>query len=350
MIDRITELLGSDEELLAYECRGIGKERLHLPGSDFIDRVMVPSDRSVQVLRNFRAMFQAGRLGGSGYLSILPVDQGVEHSGGASFAPNPEYFDPGKIVELALEGGCNAVASTSGVLGAVARQYAHRIPFILKLNHNELLSYPNSYDQVQFATARRALDMGAVGVGATIYFGSQESRRQLVEVSRAFEIAHDLGMFTVLWCYLRNEAFKTDKTDYQTAADLTGQANHLGVTIQADLIKQKQPESNGGYVDLGFGRTNEKVYTDLAPAHPIEWTRYQVANCYMGRAGLVNSGGASSGKGDLSAVVRAAVINKRAGGTGMITGRKAFQRPMSDGVELLNAVQDVYLCPEVSVA
>ncbi len=350
MIDRIKELLGPDEELLAYECKGIAKDRLHLPGSDFVERILIPTDRPVRVIRNLQALFDAGRLGKTGYLSILPVDQGVEHSAGASFAPNPDYFDPEKIVELAIEGGCNAVASTSGVLGAVARRYAHRIPFILKLNHNELLSYPNSYDQVQFASVERALEMGAVGVGATVYWGSQESRRQLQEVSQAFELAHDLGMFTVLWCYLRNSAFKTDSEDYQAAADLTGQANHLGVTIQADLIKQKQPETNGGFVDLRFGRTDEAVYSELAPYHPIEWTRYQVANCYMGRAGLINSGGASGGKGDLQAVVRSAVINKRAGGMGMITGRKAFQRPMADGVELLHAVQDVYLCEDVSIA
>ena len=350
MDERISKLLGSDAELLSYQCRGIPRDRLHLPGPDFIERVVTHSDRSVRVLRNLQSLFDGGRLGGTGYLSILPVDQGIEHSAGASFAPNPDYFDPGKIVELAIEGGCNAVASTSGVLSSVARRYAHRIPFILKLNHNELLSYPNTYDQVLFASVDQAVDMGAVGVGATIYWGSEESRRQLQEISQAFEMAHEAGLFTVLWCYLRNSAFKTKDDDYQVAADLTGQANHLGVTIQADLIKQKQPETNGGFVELGFGRTDEAVYSELAPGHPIEWTRYQVANCYMGRAGLINSGGASSGKGDLQEVIRSAVINKRAGGMGMITGRKAFQRPMAEGIELLHAVQDVYLSDEVTVA
>ncbi len=350
MIDRITELLGEDQELLSYQCKGIPKENLHLPGSDFIERVVAESDRPVPVLRSLQALFDHGRLGGTGYLSILPVDQGVEHSGGASFAPNPAYFDPDKIVELAIQGGCNAVASTAGVLGAVARKYAHRIPFLLKLNHNELLTHPKTYDQVQFVSVDRAREMGAMGVGATIYFGSQESRRQIVEIARAFEYAHDLGMFTVLWCYLRNDAFKTKKRDYHSAADLTGQANHLGVTIQADLVKQKQPQTNRGFLDLDFGRTHDLVYSELAPDHPIEWTRYQVANGYMGRAGLINSGGASSGKNDLADVVRAAVINKRAGGMGMITGRKAFQRPLEEGVELLNAVQDVYLADEVTVA
>jgi len=350
MIDRITELLGEDESLLSYECEGISRESLHLPGPDFIERVVSRSDRSARVLRNLQAIYDHGRLGGTGYLSILPVDQGVEHSAGASFAPNPEYFDPGKIVELAMEGGCNAVASTSGVLGSVARRYAHRIPFILKLNHNELLSYPNSYDQVLFASVEKAFDMGAVGVGATIYFGSTESRRQIVEISSVFERAHELGLFTVLWCYLRNSAFKTKEEDYHAAADLTGQANHLGVTIQADIVKQKQPETNGGFVDLDFGRTHQAVYSELSRYHPIEWTRYQVANAYMGRAGLINSGGASKGGGDLEAVTRSSVINKRAGGMGMITGRKAFKKPMKEGMALLNAVQDVYLCQDVSVA
>jgi len=350
MSHRIAELLRPNEDLLTYECRGISRDRIHLPGPDFIERVVSHSDRTVRVLRNLQAVFDHGRLGGSGYLSILPVDQGIEHSAGASFAPNPDYFDPEKIVELAMEGGCNAVASTSGVLASVARRYAHRIPFILKLNHNELLSYPNSYDQVLFATVDRAVEMGAVGVGATVYWGSQESRRQLQEISQAFEIAHELGLFTVLWCYLRNSAFKTGDDDYQSAADLTGQANHLGVTIQADLIKQKQPDTNGGFRALDFGRTADAVYDELAPDHPIEWTRYQVANCYMGRAGLINSGGASSGQGDLEAVVRSAVINKRAGGMGMITGRKAFQRPMPEGVDILHAVQDVYLSDEVTIA
>jgi len=350
MIERIAKLLGDEEDLLSYSCEGIPKERLHLPGDDFIERVVLHTDRSIRVLRSLQTVFHHGRLGGTGYLSVLPVDQGIEHSGGASFAPNPDYFDPEKIVELGIEGGCNAVASTAGVLGAVARKYAHRIPFILKLNHNELLSYPNSYDQVEFASVDKAWEMGAVGVGATIYFGSQESRRQIVEIATAFERAHDLGMFTVLWCYLRNNAFKTKEQDYHSAADLTGQANHLGVTIEADIVKQKQPQGNGGYLDLDFGRTHEKVYSELTPDHPIEWTRYQVANSFMGRVGLINSGGASKGKGDLEAVVRSAVINKRAGGMGMITGRKAFQKPMSEGIELLNAVQDVYLCPEVTVA
>jgi fructose-bisphosphate aldolase, class I len=350
MIDRIEEWLGEDTEMLAYRCTGIGKDQLYLPGPDFIERVVLASDRPIGVLRNLQALFDHGRLGGTGYLSILPVDQGVEHSGGASFAPNPAYFDPARIVELAIEGGCNAVASTQGVLGAVARTYAHRIPFILKLNHNELLSKPPIHDQILFARVEQAFNMGAAGVGATIYFGSHESRRQIVEIAEAFERAHQLGLFTVLWCYLRNAEFKTDEQDYHAAADLTGQANHLGVSLQADIIKQKQPECNGGYTALKFGRTDEKVYTDLATEHPIEWTRYQVANGYMGRAGLINSGGSSSGKGDLAAAVRAAVINKRAGGMGMITGRKAFQRPMQEGVELLNAVQDVYLCEEVTVA
>jgi class I fructose-bisphosphate aldolase len=303
----------------------------------------------VATLRNLGLLFNTGRLAGTGYLSILPVDQGVEHSGGASFAPNPDYFDPAKIVELAIEGGCNAVASTAGVLGAVARRYAHRIPFILKVNHNELLTYPNTYDQVLFSSADRAFDMGAVGVGATIYFGSPESHRQIVEIANLFQRAHELGMFTVLWCYLRNSAFKRDK-DYHASADLTGQANHLGVTLQADIIKQKQPECNGGYPAIEFGKTHKRIYGDLVPDHPIEWTRYQVANCYMGRAGLINSGGASKGHDDLAQAVRTAVINKRAGGTGLISGRKAFQKPMKEGVALLNAIQDVYLCPEVTIA
>lgn len=350
MIDQIQAWLGDESDLLEYTCQGINKDRLHMPGPDFVERVVQDSDRPIGVLRNMQALFDHGRLAGTGYLSILPVDQGVEHSAGASFAPNPDYFDPAKIIELAIEGGCNAVASTHGVLGAMARKYAHRIPFILKLNHNELLTYPEAHDQILFASVDQAFHMGAAGVGATVYFGSPESRRQMVEIAAAFEQAHSLGMFTVLWCYLRNSAFKKEKQDHHTAADLTGQADHLGVTMQADIIKQKQPESNGGYTALGFGRTHDKVYSELAPDHPIEWTRYQVANGYMGRAGTINSGGASSGKGDLEAAVRSAVINKRAGGTGMITGRKAFQRPMSDGVALLQAVQDVYLCDEVTVA
>ena len=349
MIEKIEGWLGKDRSLLEYRCKGIPKERLHLPGPDFIEQVLIPSDRPVTVLRNLRWMFKTGRLADTGYLSILPVDQGIEHSAGASFAPNPIYFDPEKIIELAIEGGCNAVASTVGVLGAVARKYAHRIPFIVKVNHNELLSYPNTYDQVLFASVEKAFEMGAIGIGATIYFGSQESRRQIVEISDIFERAHELGLFTVLWCYLRNPEFKADK-NYEVAADLTGQANHLGVTIQADIVKQKQPECNGGFMALKFGKTDEKVYTQLAPDHPIEWTRYQVANCYMGRTGLINSGGASLGEEDLDQAVRTAVINKRAGGMGLITGRKAFQKPMNEGVALLNAVQDVYLCKEVTIA
>ncbi|ABA90039.1 fructose-1,6-bisphosphate aldolase, class I [Syntrophotalea carbinolica DSM 2380] len=349
MIDRIAELLGEESQLLDYACTGIERQRLHLPGSDFIDRVLLPSDRSPTTLRNLGLLFNTGRLAGTGYLSILPVDQGVEHSGGASFAPNPDYFDPEKIVELAIEGGCNGVASTAGVLGAVARKYAHRIPFILKINHNELLTYPNMFDQALFSSVERAFDMGAVGIGATIYFGSLESHRQIVEIAPLFQRAHELGMFTVLWCYLRNPAFKGDR-DYHASADLTGQANHLGVTLQADIIKQKQPECNGGYTAIEFGKTHKRIYGDLVPDHPIEWTRYQVANCYMGRAGLINSGGASKGTDDLAQAVRTAVINKRAGGTGLISGRKAFQKPMKQGVELLNAIQDVYLCPEVTIA
>ena len=350
MIEKIRELLGKESSsLLDHSCSGITRERLHLPGPDFVDRVLVPSDRPIATLRNLGWLFHSGRLAGTGYLSILPVDQGIEHSGASAFAPNPEYFDPEKIVELAIEGGCNAVASTVGVLGAIARKYAHRIPFIVKLNHNELLSYPNSYDQVLFGSVRRAFDMGAVGVGATIYFGSSESRRQLVEIAQIFQQAHELGMFTVLWCYLRNPEFKRDR-NYQVAADLTGQANHLGVTIQADIVKQKQPECQGGYLAIKFGRTDERVYSELAPDHPIDWTRWQVVNCYMGRAGLINSGGASVGGDDLAQAVRTAVINKRAGGTGLITGRKSFQKPMKDGVKLLHAVQDVYLCKEVTVA
>ena len=350
MIDRIEKILGDEKDLLNYECTGIGRKRLHLPGPDFIERVFIPSDRPPRVLRNLSALHNHGRLAGTGYLSILPVDQGIEHSAAASFAPNPDYFDPENIVKLAIEGGCNAVASSLGVLGAVARRSAHRIPFIVKLNHNELLTYPNRYDQTPFANVEQAFDMGAAGIGATIYFGSEESRRQIEEVSDAFAQAHELGMFTVLWCYLRNSEFKTEEQDYHTAADLTGQANHLGATIEADLVKQKQPTCNGGFKDIGFGKTDERVYSDLVPEHPIELTRWQVANSYMGRAGLINSGGASSGEDDLADVVRAAVINKRAGGTGMITGRKAFQKPLSEGVELLNSVQDVYLCEEIAPA
>ncbi|MDD3580209.1 MAG: class I fructose-bisphosphate aldolase [Desulfobacca sp.] len=350
MYSKIQSLLGpEDEYLLNHTCRGIPKATLHLPGPDFIDRVVEQSDRPVGVLRSLASLFNHGRLAGTGYVSILPVDQGIEHSAGASFAPNPIYFDPENIIRLAIEGGCNAVASTLGVLGSVARRYAHRIPFLVKLNHNELLTYPNIYDQTLFARVEQAFNLGAVAVGATIYYGSTESRRQIQEISEAFERAHELGMVTVLWCYLRNPAFKVSGVDYHSAADLTGQANHLGVTIQADIVKQKQPEVNGGYNALKFGKTHARVYSELAGEHPIDMTRYQVANCYMGRVGLINSGGAS-GKNDLAMATRTAVINKRAGGMGLISGRKAFQRPMAEGVELLNAIQNVYLCPEVIVA
>jgi len=347
----IQSLLGDEaEDLLTYTCKGIPKEDLVLPGPDFVDRVLVDTDRSPRVLRNLQAMYDHGRLAGTGYLSILPVDQGIEHSAAASFAPNPKYFDPRNIVELAIDGGCNAVATTLGVLGMVSRRYAHRIPFIVKLNHNELLTYPNRYDQVMFGTVEQCFDLGAMGVGATIYFGSEESTRQLQEVSEAFARAHELGMFTVLWCYLRNSAFKKDGVDYHLSADLTGQANHLGVTIEADIVKQKQPENNGGFTALNFGKTHKLVYEKLATDHPIELTRWQVANCYMGRVGLINSGGASVGAGDLAQAVRTAVINKRAGGTGLISGRKAFQRPTEEGVELLHAIQDVYLDDSITVA
>ena len=351
--DRLVELLGDDaDSLLSHTSRTIDRALLHLPGPDFVDRIYADTDRSAATLRNLQALFSHGRLAGTGYLSILPVDQGIEHSAGASFAPNPIYFDPQAIVELAIEGGANAVASTLGVLGAVSRRYAHHIPFIVKLNHNELLTYPNRADQVMFASVQRAWELGATGVGATIYFGSEESTRQLVEVSHAFEAAHQLGMFTVLWCYLRNPAFKHDGVDYHLSADLSGQANHLGVTIEADIIKQKLPENNGGYNALGpdYGKTSKLVYSELTSDHPIDLCRYQVANCYMGRARLINSGGASSGATDLAEAVRTAVINKRAGGTGLISGRKAFQRPMREGVELLNAIQDVYLSSEITIA
>jgi class I fructose-bisphosphate aldolase len=353
-IDRITDLLGDEASaLLRHRCQTVDKSLLHLPGPDFLDRVFVPTDRNSTTLRNLHAILTHGRLAGTGYLSILPVDQGIEHSAGASFAPNPLYFDPENIVRLAIEGGCNAVASTLGGLGAVSRAYAHKIPFIVKINHNELLTYPNKYDQVMFGSVKEAWNMGAAAIGATIYFGSPESGRQIVEVSQAFQAAHELGLATVLWCYLRNAAFKRDK-DYHVAADLTGQANHLGVTIEADLIKQKQPETNNGYGALNadgqkYGMTNKKVYSELTTDHPIDLCRYQVINCYMGRAGLINSGGAS-GANDLAQAVRTAVINKRAGGIGLISGRKAFQKSMDDGVALLNAIQDVYLCPEVTVA
>jgi len=329
----------------------IGKDRLHLPGPDFLDRVVAASDRNNRVLANLQRLFGSGRLAGTGYMSILPVDQGIEHSAAASFAPNPAYFDPCNIVELAIEGGCNAVASTFGVLGMASRRYAHRIPFIVKLNHNELMTYPNQFDQIMFGSVQQAFDLGAAGVGATIYFGSDNSTRQIQEVSAAFEEAHQLGMFTVLWCYLRNPAFNKDGVDYHSSADLTGQANHLGVTIQADIIKQKLPENNGGFNAFpGYGKTSKLVYSELTTDHPIDLCRYQLANCYMGRIGLINSGGASSGSTDLAEAVRTAVINKRAGGMGLISGRKAFQRPMAEGVELLNAIQDVYLDPAVTVA
>lgn len=347
----VVELLGAEAEgLLNHTCTGIRKETLHLPGPDFVERIWTPSDRPVPVLRSLQALFQHGRLAGTGYLSILPVDQGIEHSAGASFAPNPIYFDPENIVKLAIEGGCNAVASTLGGLSMVARQYAHRIPFVLKINHNEFLSYPNTYDQTLFASVKQAYNMGAVAIGATIYFGSPESRRQIKEISEAFEQAHELGMATILWCYTRNNGFKKDGVDYHVSADLSGQANHLGVTIKADIIKQKLPENNGGYNAINFGKTHKKVYSELTTPHPIDLTRYQVANCYMGRAGLINSGGASSGESDLVEAVKTAVINKRAGGMGLISGRKAFQRPMDQGVKILNAIQDVYLDSSVTIA
>jgi class I fructose-bisphosphate aldolase len=350
MIQQIEQLLGAEARgLLEHQCKGIPKESLHLPGPDFVDRVLVHSDRTPVVLRSLNQIFNTGRLAGTGYVSILPVDQGIEHSAGASFAPNPIYFDPENIVRLAIEGGCNAVASTFGVLGSVARKYAHRIPFVVKINHNEFLSYPNTYDQIMFGTVETARDMGAVAVGATIYFGSAESKRQIQEVALAFRRAHDLGMATILWCYTRNSAFKTKEKDYHVSADLTGQANHLGVTLEADIIKQKLPENNGGFTALNFGKTHKKVYSELTSDHPIDLTRYQVANCYMGRMGLINSGGAS-GENDFADAVKTAVINKRAGGMGLISGRKAFQRPMNDGAKLLNAIQDVYLTKEVTIA
>src|SRR5580704_17355328 len=331
-------MLEADSSLLEHQCKTIPKESIHLPGPDSVERIFAQSDRPTRVMTSLQALLGHGRLGGTGYVSTLPVDQGIEHSAGASFAANPMYFDPENIVKLAIEGGSNGVASTLGVLGSVARKYAHKIPFLMKFNHNEFLSYPNSYDQILFANIRQAFDMGATGVGATIYFGSEESKRQLQEVTEMFHQAHDLGMFTVLWCYLRNPAFKTKDVDYHMSADLTGQANHLGVTIEADIIKQKLPENNGGYNALpNFGKTHKKVYSELSTDHPIDLCRYQVANCYMGRAGLINSGGASSGEGDLKEAVKTAIINKRAGGTGLISGRKAFQRPMSEGVALLNA-------------
>ncbi|MCE9625690.1 MAG: class I fructose-bisphosphate aldolase [Deltaproteobacteria bacterium] len=351
MSDRTLQLLGDEAEgLLGHQCKTVSKDSLHLPGPDFVDRIFASTDRSIPVLRNMQSLFNHGRLSGSGYLSILPVDQGIEHSAGASFAPNPIYFDPENLVKLAIEGGCNAVASTLGVLGSVARKYAHKIPFLLKINHNEFLSYPNTYDQSLFAQVEQAFDMGAVGIGATVYFGSPESRRQIWEISQAFKRAHELGMVTVLWAYLRSSGFKTKEKDYHVAADLTGQANHLAATIEADIVKQKLPENNGGFDALNFGKTHKKVYSELSTDHPIDLTRYQVLNCFMGRAGLINSGGASSGAGDLAQAVRTAVINKRAGGMGLISGRKAFQKPMKEGVELLNAIQDVYLSKQVTVA
>ncbi|UCB44657.1 MAG: class I fructose-bisphosphate aldolase [Spirochaetota bacterium] len=346
----VEKLLGDEAKgLLEHKCSTVPKEQLHLPGPDFIDRVLMHTDRPIQVLRNLQAFFDHGRLGGTGYLSILPVDQGIEHSAGSAFAPNPIYFDPENIIKLAIEGNCNACASTLGVMGAVARKYAHKIPFVVKINHNELLTYPNKHDQVIFASVDQAFNLGAAAVGATIYYGSEESSRQIQEISQAFEYAHSLGMFTILWAYLRNSAFKTKENDYHLAADLSGQANHLGVTIQADIIKQKQAECNGGYRALAFGRTHDKVYSELSSDHPIDLTRYQVVNCYMGRSGMINSGG-GSGKNDFAQAVRTAVINKRAGGMGLISGRKAFQRPMKDGVKLLNAIQDVYLNKDITVA
>jgi class I fructose-bisphosphate aldolase len=346
----ILDLLGPEAEpLLSYRCEAIDKSMLTLPGPDFVERVVAGSDRPVPVLRNLQSIFSHGRLGGTGYVSILPVDQGIEHSAGASFAPNPIYFDPENIVRLAVEGGCNAVASTLGVLGAVARKYAPKIPFLVKLNHNELLTYPNKYDQIMFADVRQAADMGAAAVGATIYFGSEESSRQIQEVSEAFHMAHELGMACVLWCYLRNSAFKKDGTDYHVSADLTNQANHLGVTLAADIVKQKQAENNGGFTAINFGKTHKAVYSTLTTDNPIDLTRYQVAGCYMGRVGLINSGGAS-GQNDFADAAKTAVINKRAGGMGLISGRKAFQRPMEEGVKLLNVIQDVYLDQSITVA
>jgi class I fructose-bisphosphate aldolase len=350
IVSRIEEILEGETDLLEHQCKTIPKESIHLPGPDFVERTLAQSDRPTRVMTSLQALLGHGRLAGTGYVSILPVDQGIEHSAGASFAANPMYFDPENIVKLAIEGGCNGVASTLGVLGSVARKYAHHIPFLLKVNHNEFLSYPNSFDQIRFASVRQAFEMGAMGVGATIYFGSEESKRQIQEITEVFRLAHELGMFTVLWCYLRNAAFKTKEADYHLAADLTGQANHLGVTIEADIIKQKLPETNGGFTALNFGKTDSRVYSQLTTNHPIDLTRYQVVNCYMGRAGLINSGGASAGESDLKEAVKTAVINKRAGGMGLISGRKAFQRPMKEGVGLLNAIQDVYLSKDITVA
>ncbi len=351
MTNKIAELLGSGADaLLNHTCKTIRKDQIHLPGSDYIDRIFSLTNRNNQVLKNLNHLYNHGRLSGTGYLSILPVDQGIEHSAGASFAPNPAYFDPENIVKLAIEGGCNAVASTFGVLGAVSRKYAHKIPFIVKINHNEFLTYPNKFDQIMFGKVKDAWNMGASAIGATIYFGSDESSRQIQEVAKAFDYAHELGMATILWCYLRNSGFKKDGIDYHTSADLTGQANHLGVTIQADIIKQKLPTNNGGYTALNFGKTHPKVYSELSTDHPIDLCRYQVANCYMGRIGLINSGGESKGASDLSEAVTTAVINKRAGGQGLISGRKAFQKPIKDGIDLLNTIQEVYLSKEITVA
>ncbi|HEX7180515.1 MAG TPA: class I fructose-bisphosphate aldolase [Thermoanaerobaculia bacterium] len=350
-LDRIAGLLGDEaDDLLSYTCKGVPKERLTLPGPDHIDRAWASSDRKPQVLVNLQRLYGNGRLAHTGYLSVLPVDQGVEHSGAASFAPNPDYFDPENIVRLAVEAGCNAVASTMGVLGLVSRKYAHKIPFIAKLNHNELLTYPNKYQQILFGQVEQAWDMGAAAVGATVYFGSEDSDREIVEIAEAFYRAHELGMATVLWAYTRNNAFKKDGVDYHTSADLTGQANHLAVTMQADIVKQKQATNNGGYTALKFGKSHPKVYGELVADHPIDWNRWQVANCYMGRVGLINSGGESKGQDDLAQAVRTAVVNKRAGGCGLISGRKAFQRPLQEGVELFHAIQDVYLCDEVTIA
>lgn len=349
-MNNIEELLGSEsDQLLNHKCTTIDKDLLNLPGPDFVDRVFSVSNRNPQVLRSLQDLYSHGRLGNTGYVSILPVDQGIEHSAGASFAPNPIYFDPENIVKLAIEGGCNAVASTFGVLASVSRKYAHKIPFVVKLNHNELLTYPNTFSQIPFGSVDEAWNLGATAVGATIYFGSDDSNRQIVEIAEAFERAHELGMATILWCYLRNSDFKKDGVDYHTATDITAQANHLGVTIQADIIKQKLPTLNGGYTAIGFGKTHDKVYSELSSDHPIDLCRYQVANCYMGRAGLINSGGASSGATDLAEAVTTAVINKKAGGHGLISGRKAFQKPMQEGVELLNAIQDVYLSEEIDI-
>jgi class I fructose-bisphosphate aldolase len=350
-ISKIQELLGSDSEsLLTHQCKTIDKSHLHLPGNDFIDRAFAHTNRSPQVLRSLNALYNHGRLAGTGYVSILPVDQGIEHSAGASFAPNPIYFDPENIVKLAIEGGCNAVASTYGVLASCSRKYAHKIPFIVKINHNEFLTYPNKFDQIMFGSVEEAWNLGATAVGATIYFGSNESARQIVEVAQAFERAHELGMATILWCYLRNPGFKKDGIDYHTSTDLTAQANHLGVTIQADIIKQKLPTNNGGYNAVNFGKTHPKVYSELNTDHPIDLCRYQVANCFMGKAGLINSGGESKGASDLAEAVTTAVINKRAGGQGLISGRKAFQKPMNEGISLLNNIQDVYLNTEITIA